>query len=889
MTIARKFAYSLAIVWLMTVGIAGTGAREETTEHPNIQSVTLKNGLEVITIVNHAVPLVTIELAARNGAFTEPPEFDGLSHLYEHMFFKANKAIPNQERYLERIRELGASFNGTTSNELVNYYITLPKSNLREGMEFMANAIRYPLFKEEEMIAERPVVTAEFDRAEATPEFHLHQETARRLWYKYFSRKNTIGDREVILTATREKMRTIQNRYYIPNNMALLIGGDIDPKMIQELAEEFYGDWEKGRNPFRAYPIPEHPALEESTTLAIVQPVGAISLQISYQGPSMRDDTEATFAADVFSFALGQPDSKFQRALVDSGHFDGIGLGYSSLVHTGPIYISGRTSADRFDAALAALDQEMARFLEPDYITDKEIETAKTQLEVSEIYSKEATSSFIHSLAFWWSTGGLDYYLNYLDNLRAVTRKDIEKYIKRYLVDQPRVTGFLCTEEDLNTIAAAKDAEIVRPKLSPAPPQESSESAPLAFEVDGLNVILKPNTANEIVALGLFLDGGTAFINKDQAGIELIALEAATKGSKAFPKEVVDRELAAMGTSISTDTDPDYSGFRMQCLKRNLDRSWAIFTDLFKNPLYDEREVELIRERHLNTIRQRKQDPDSSVMELARPNFYGDHPYAINHEGTEETIAPLRAEDLRTYQQKNFVRARMTLVAAGDLTQDELTALVKSGLADLPLGSYEPQEVPPPEGIDKAKQVTEERELPTTYVVGLHHAPSTDNPDYPAMVVAENILYDRVFEEVRTKRSLSYAPAAGIARRRANFGYLYVTSTQPNEAMEVMLGEVRRLIEEPVSEKDLRDHKNDIVTRYLIGNQQNGSQVSRLAAAELTGGGYETADHYLDAIEAVRPADISRVAEKYINTISFSLLGNINDIDANVFSGSIEP
>ena len=85
-----------------------------------IHDTTLANGLHVIVIENHTVPLVTLELAVRNGAFTQTPEFEGLAHLYEHMFFKANKTIPSQEKYLQRMRQLGAQFDASTSEEVVN-------------------------------------------------------------------------------------------------------------------------------------------------------------------------------------------------------------------------------------------------------------------------------------------------------------------------------------------------------------------------------------------------------------------------------------------------------------------------------------------------------------------------------------------------------------------------------------------------------------------------------------------------------------------------------------------------------------------------------------------------------------------------------------------------
>src|ERR1051325_4766993 len=104
----------------------------------------LSNGLEVIVLEDHSVPLVTIELAVKNGSYTEPPEYNGLSHLYEHMFFKANRAIATQEDYLKKIGQLGIAYNGTTREEVVDYYFTTVSANLRTAMNFMRDAARYP-------------------------------------------------------------------------------------------------------------------------------------------------------------------------------------------------------------------------------------------------------------------------------------------------------------------------------------------------------------------------------------------------------------------------------------------------------------------------------------------------------------------------------------------------------------------------------------------------------------------------------------------------------------------------------------------------------------------------------------------------------------------------
>src|SRR6185437_4412383 len=115
-----------------------------------IHQKVLPNGLEVIVVENHGVPLATVEIDVRNGSFTQTHEYEGLAHLYEHMFFKSNKDYPEPEQFIDRAAELGAVFNGQTQEEVVNYYLTVPADSLVGGMKFLASAFRSPLFREDE-------------------------------------------------------------------------------------------------------------------------------------------------------------------------------------------------------------------------------------------------------------------------------------------------------------------------------------------------------------------------------------------------------------------------------------------------------------------------------------------------------------------------------------------------------------------------------------------------------------------------------------------------------------------------------------------------------------------------------------------------------------------
>ncbi|MBD0377002.1 MAG: insulinase family protein, partial [Flavisolibacter sp.] len=133
--------------WLFLLAIASTMVAAAQPRLPkDYYWRKLSNGLEVVVIENHRVPLATIEIAVKNGAYTEGPEFSGLSHLFEHMFFKANKDYPDQEKFIQRTQELGAFFNGTTDVERVNYFFTFDRDSLNAGLKFMNAAMRYPIY-----------------------------------------------------------------------------------------------------------------------------------------------------------------------------------------------------------------------------------------------------------------------------------------------------------------------------------------------------------------------------------------------------------------------------------------------------------------------------------------------------------------------------------------------------------------------------------------------------------------------------------------------------------------------------------------------------------------------------------------------------------------------
>ena len=162
----------------------------------------------------------------------------------------------------------------------------------------------------------------------------------------------------------------------------------------------------------------------------------------------MSKHARATYAADVLSFILSQQTSRFYKDLVESGLTYGVNLSYQTENHKGGITFVAQTSADKFERCRTAIMEELKKMGDPGYFTDDQLENAKTILAVDEQYGRERPSQYSHTVGYWWAVAGLDYYLNYVDNLKKATREDIAQCLNTYVNGKPYVMGVLSSPQD---------------------------------------------------------------------------------------------------------------------------------------------------------------------------------------------------------------------------------------------------------------------------------------------------------------------------------------------------------------------------------------------------------------------------------------------------------
>ncbi|MFQ5600786.1 MAG: M16 family metallopeptidase [Candidatus Krumholzibacteriia bacterium] len=403
-----------------------------------------------------------------------------------------------------------------------------------------------------------------------------------------------------------------------------------------------------------------------------------------------------------------------------------------------------------------------------------------------------------------------------------------------------------------------------------------------SFEAAGVPALLRRNPANEIVAVRLYMRGGSSGLDARHAGAEVLYARAARRGTRGFSKERLNAELSRTGADLGAGAGEDYSVFHLRCVRRHFESVWKVFTDVVLHPLLEDAEVDVVRRQMLVEIRQRNDNPDGRLGELARELTYAGHPYEVNPAGTEAAVSALEPAMLFALARRRLRRSNLLLVAIGDLTREALEACTAAPLGDLQ-DSEDPPGAPPPLRFERADLRVEERELPTNYITGQFAAPSLADADYPATLLAMSVLRDRLFEEVRTKRNLSYAPAAGLGNNTANLGWIYVTAVDPVTTMKVMLDEMRRLRDEPLDAQELRNKVQVYITRYYLSNETNQAQASFLARYELLGGGWERSRGFVSRLEALTPRDVQQAARNVLRNIQYAYLGDPKAADPTVF------
>jgi zinc protease len=414
--------------------------------------------------------------------------------------------------------------------------------------------------------------------------------------------------------------------------------------------------------------------------------------------------------------------------------------------------------------------------------------------------------------------------------------------------------------------------------------QTKNDSITTSYEIAGVRVIHRRNAANEIVAANVYLLGGTRQTNAATAGIEPLLLATSERGTASFTREQLRRQLARTGSTIVINAERDWSMIGLRTTIDGFRDTWSGFAERVAAPRLDSADVVTERNLAVAGLAQRRDSPDSWTERLADSVAFAGHAYALDPDGTERSVSAQTSSSLRAYHRDHFVKSRMLLVIVGNVSRELVDTLVRRSFGRLPAGTYKwslPDTLPR----RATTAYRENRMLPTNYLVGYAPGPRANDPDYAATRVACAILSGRLFAEVRSRQSLTYAVSAPFLERAVSGVGLYVSTTDPVAALTAMRAEIRALQEEMIDGESLAPLIQQFITEYFLGNETNAAQADFLVRADLYQGDWRKGSAFSNTLRSVTPLDIQRVMRRYFRDINFAYVGDASKLPDRAIRG----
>lgn len=399
------------------------------------------------------------------------------------------------------------------------------------------------------------------------------------------------------------------------------------------------------------------------------------------------------------------------------------------------------------------------------------------------------------------------------------------------------------------------------------------DTATFDYTAGGVHVIQRLTPNNEVVVAELYLLGGVMELTAANAGVEEMALRAGQYGSTRYPGALSRQAFSGTGSRWLVSSGTDWSTVGFIGIADGFDSTWAVFADRIVHPTLDSASIALVRAQMLKESRLRGLTPEGVAFELADSAAFVGHPYGLRPSGTEASLNGITRRVVSDYVQSHFATSRMLLVVVGNIPRAKLEPLVAATLGTLPAGSFV-RTLPPDPPRHPTAMTMVARPSATNYILGFYTGPSVASRDYPAFMIATELLSARLSGAIRARTGLSYAAFAPYEKREISAGGLYASTSLPSLVFALMRQQVDSVKAHIYPAFVLRDYESRFKSGFLLRNETNESQAALLAQGQIYFSDYRQADAELKRLHDVSPDDVVRAARAYIRDIQFVYVGD---------------
>ncbi len=859
----------------------------------NYEKYRLKNGLDVILLEDHRLPLAAVNIWYHVGPSNERPGLTGFAHLFEHMMFEGSRHVGEKAhfRYLEAA---GASeINGTTDFDRTNYFETVPSNQLELALWLESDRMGFLLDKVDDRNLEnqRDVVRNERRQSvEGAPYGLVQEEVFHRLFPKdhpYYA--YVIGSHADIEAARLEDVREFFRLYYAPNNASLAIVGDIEEASTKALVENYFGPIPAGK------PVP---AIEVKTPPITAERRAVVTDQVELPKVYMAWITDPIFEpgdaeCDLIARFLGGGKSSrlFKRLVYEKRIAQDVQAQQYSLA-LGSIFTIEATAKPGIkpEELEKNIDEEIEA-VQKSGPTATELEGARNTIEAAIIRGLESLGGFggvadrLNQYNHFLGNPG--YLSKDLERYRRVTVGALQQVAQTHLGRRSRVVVYGVTGEKLivdvpksthaasapRTSAEAPEQEWRKQPPPPGPASALKLPVPVTFKLDnGLPVYLVEQHNLPIVSANIIVLCGSDRNPGNRPGLASFTASMLDEGTKKRSALQIARDAEQLGAAISTGSSMDLSYVTVRTLKKTVEGAFELASDVLLDPQLSSDEMERLRNDRLTQILQQRDDPNVLASKTFSGVIYGpDNPYGYTEVGTEESNKTMTRDDLVSFWRNGYLPGNAALVVAGDITEAETRALAGKYLGSW-AGKASPA-APPSAGGSTAPRVVivDKPASPQTVLRVGHVGVARANPDYASIEVMNTALgglfSSRINLNLRETHGYTYGASSVFAYRRGPGPFLIGTGVRTDvtaEAVTEILREIDRMRTTDPGDDEIALAK-DSIARSLPGlfetTSQTASSIGQIFVHNLPLDQYRTLPGKIDAVQK---ADVRRVAERYL-------------------------
>ena len=861
-----------------TRGVAAAPTRDRRRSAGDLVSFTLPNGLHVLVREDHFAPVVALQAWVKVGAADEHDPEAGVAHVHEHMLFKGT-ARRGVGQIAAEVESSGGQINAFTTSDHTVYHLVLAGRHFATGVDILADALRNSTFDADELARELKVVLEEWKRSEDMPVSRGYSELFRLAFRAHPYGRPVIGWRETIESLDQARVLDFFHRWYLPNNVVLVVVGDVTADAVRERVTAAFGDWRPTTLAPRSRPV-EPPQLELRTA-AVAMPVQEHQLLVSFRIPSAHDPDAVPL--DLLAYILAGGESTRLVMLLEAQKE--LANSVSAFAYTpqdpGLFVLLASLERRKIQEASREMLTALAR-TRLELVGRAELARARSNLESEFVYRKETMQGQARLLGYSQCVFEDPHYENrYLAELAAATREDIQRVAATYL-----------RPENLSAVLVGPEAESLLPGVdalrepwhgpsTAAPPATRSRSKPRpALHTrtlpNGVRLIVKEHHAAPLVALRAATLGGLLLERPERNGVNNFLAGLVTRGSRHHNRESLGRAVESLAGSLEGFSGRNSFGLRGQFLSRSLEEGTELFLEVLRHPTFPADEVEKRRREILIDLSHRDDDPAQRAVELFYAGHFPEHPYGMPVLGRRTSVRALTRAALAAYHRRLLAPGRLVVSAVGDLDAKWLLDRLEAGLVDLPAPRSLPRPLPIPSPTRIRRIVRHLDRQQAHFVLGVRGARAVDADRAPLKVI-EAILSrqgGRLFLELRDRRGLAYSVSAFASEGvdPGVFGVYFACAPDTvDEAVGGVLAELARLRDEEVSDAEVAEAKKYLLGTYEISLQTNGAQSDELAFNELYGLGTDGGDRYRDAIAQVTPAAVQATARAYLTLNAYTL------------------